>query len=237
METRQLIDKVKNAFNVSDEERNVGKNGRIISSAIGILLGLRASRRFSRGGWALMLPAAYLVWRGASGYCHLNAAMGRNTAEGTKPFEFKKSITIMKDRSEVYTYWRNLENLPNIMSHIDTVQKINDKQYHWEAIFNDQRFTWNAMITEEAPDQRISWQSMESADIDNSGTVEFFDAPNQGTEVVVTINYIPAETEYGKIIASFLNPVFKRVVKKDLKEFKRKVESGEILADKSFVHA
>ncbi|HLO59517.1 MAG TPA: SRPBCC family protein [Bacteroidales bacterium] len=237
METAQILNKAKNAFNVPVPEQNVGRTERIISSALGVLLGISATRRFLRGGWSLMLPAAYLVYRGASGYCPINAYVGRNTAEGARPFVFKKNITIMRDKSEVYNYWRNLENLPNIMTHIHSVQKINDKQYHWEAMFNDQKFNWNAQITEEIPDQRISWQSLESADIENSGTIEFFDAPdNRGTELKVWINYTPAQTELGKIIAGFLNPVFKRVVKQDLKEFKRKMESGDIPVNKPFVH-
>jgi uncharacterized membrane protein len=124
------------------------------------------------------------------------------------------------------------------MKHVESVQKINDTQYHWEVNFNNQKFSWNAMITEDIPNERISWQSLESADIHNSGSVEFMDAPgNQGTELRVTINYIPAETELGKVIAGFLNPVFKQMVKKDLRSFKRKMETGEIPFNKPFVHA
>jgi uncharacterized membrane protein len=236
METTEMLNKVKDAFIVPSERRNVGKNERILSVSAGLLMGFIATRRFMRGGWSLMLPASYLVFRGASGYCPINNYLGRNTAEGVRPFVFRKSITVLRDKSEVYNYWRDLENLPNIMSHIKSVQKINDKEYHWEAEFSEQQFSWNAQITEEIVDQRIAWQSLESADVENSGTVEFLDTPdNKGTILNVWINYIPSESEFGKIIAGFLNPLFKRVVKHDLKEFKRKMESGEILMDK-FVH-
>lgn len=236
METTQLVNRVKDAINIPSASQNVGRNERILSASVGLLLGIYATRRFFRGGWSLLLPAGFLVWRGASGYCPVNNYLGRNTAEGARPFVFKKSITIMRDKSEVYNYWRDLENLPNIMSHIKSVTKINDKQYHWEAEFAEQQFAWNAQITEEIPDQRISWQSLESADVENSGTVEFFDAPdNRGTVLKVWINYTPSESEFGKIIAGFLNPLFKRVVKNDMKEFKRRIETGDILINKPFV--
>jgi len=236
MESSQVIDTIKNSVIVPAEKRNVGRNERIASAVAGLLLGFYASRR--RTAFPLLVPASYLVWRGATGYCYFNAITGRNTREGTIPFVFKKTITISRDRSDVYYYWRNLENLPNIMKHVHKVRKLQDKKYHWEAIFGDKKFKWNAQITEEIPDQKISWESLESADVSNSGTVEFFDAPNnRGTELHVTINYLPSETESGKIIAGILNPIFRKLVKKDLNEFRRKLEKGEISVTKPFVSA
>ena len=236
MENSQIIGNFRNAFIIPAEKRNVGKRERFISAVAGLLVGIYASGR--RTAFPLLLPAGYLIYRGVTGYCHLNALIGRNTRDGARPFTFKKSIMIARDRSEVYYYWRNLENLPNIMKHVKKVQKINEKEYHWEVKFSDKKIKWNARITEEIPDIRISWQSLESADISNSGSVEFFDAPNhKGTELTVTISYLPSETESGKIIASFLNPIFKKVVKEDLYEFKRKMEKGEITVTKPFFSA
>jgi uncharacterized membrane protein len=236
MEKSELIKNIRSAFDIPVEKRNIGKNERIISAIAGLLVGLYASRR--RTAFPLFVPAGYLIYRGVTGYCHINALTGRNTSEGARPFTLSKSINIARDRTEVYYYWRNLENFPFIMKHIQRVQKINDKEYHWEAIFNNKKFMWNARITEEIPDQKISWQSLESADISNSGSVEFIDAPgHKGTELKVTINYHPSETETGKIIAGFLNPLFKKVVSDDLNEFKRKVESGEITITKPYVNA
>lgn len=236
MERSDIMGNLRDVFVIPAAKRNVGKNERIISVVAGFLLSVYARRRVT--ALPLIIPAGYLIYRGATGYCYLNELTGRNTSEGAKPFSFKKSIIVARDRSDVYYYWRNLENLPNIMKHIHKVQKINDQQYHWEAMFSDKKFKWNAQITEEIPDQKISWQSLESADISNSGTVEFYDAPdNNGTEIKVTINYLPSETESGKIIASFLNPILKSAVKNDLKEFKRKIETGEIPVTKPFVSA
>jgi uncharacterized membrane protein len=235
MATSDILLNIRNAFLVPSEKRNVGRNERIISAVSGFLIGIYARRRTA---FPLMIPAGYLIYRGVTGYCYLNQLIGRNTSEGARPFTFRRSINIARDRSDVYYYWRNFENLPNIMKHVHKVQKISDKQYHWEAMFSDRKIKWNAQITEEIPDQKISWQSLESADVSNSGTVEFLDASgNQGTELKVTINYLPSETESGKIIASFLNPLFKKAVKNDLNEFKRKIETGEIPVTKPFVSA
>ncbi len=235
MKESNIIRNIKDTFIVPAEKRNIGRNERIISLVAGFLTGIYASRR--RTAFPLLVPAGYLIFRGATGYCYVNNLIGRNTSEGAHPFTISKSIVINQKRPDVYQYWRNLENLPNIMSHIHKVQKINDSQYHWEAKFSDRKIKWNAQITEEIPDSKISWQSMESADVSNSGSVEFFDAPgNKGTELRVTINYLPSETEAGKIIAGFLNPLFKNAVKNDLNEFRRKVESGQISVVKPFIN-
>lgn len=236
MERSEVIGKMKNTFVIPASKRNVGRNERIISVVTGLLVGFYGSRR--RTGFPLLVPAGYLIYRGITGYCYLNDLLGRNTSEGARPFTLKQSINIGRDRSDVYHYWRNLENLPNIMKHVHKVQKINDNQYHWEVMLSDKVFKWNAQITEEIPDTKLSWQSLESAEVSNSGTVEFLDGPNnQGTEIRVTINYLPSETEAGKIIASFLNPIFKKAVKDDLKEFRRKLETGEITVTKPYVSA
>jgi uncharacterized membrane protein len=241
METSEMINKVKETVKESvrnpHENMNIGKKERIVSLAAGLILGYIGTRSFRKGGFSLLFPAGYLLYRGATGYCHVSALIGRNTAENdNEPFELNRIINISRSRSEVYGYWRNLENLPSIMSHIHKVEKISDNLYHWEAEFNNQKFEWNAEILQDIPNQRIAWQSMEPADVHNRGMVEFIDLPNgQGTALRVSISYQPAQTELGKMIAGFLDPIFKRVVKNDLKEFKRKVERGEIELSRPFV--
>lgn len=233
-----MINRVKETVRIPHEKINIGRNERIISVAAGLLLGYMGTRSIKKGGFSLLVPAGWLLYRGATGYCHVSALLGRDTSEtGQKSFEFNKIIDIARNRSEVYNYWRNLENLPSIMSHIHKVEKISDNLYHWEAEFNNQKFEWNAEILQDIPNQRISWQSMDPSDVHNQGMVEFIDLPGgQGTALRVSMNYQPAETEWGSMIAGFLDPVFKRIVKNDLKEFKRKVEKGEIEINRPFVH-
>jgi len=237
METQTMLGKIRRNLMVPGEEINVGNNERIISVAAGMFIGILALRNIRKGGYPLLAPAGYLFWRGATGYCYLNALIGRNTASGVSPFEFNKSVIIAKEKSEIYNYWRDLENLPHIMKHIHKVERINDRQYHWEAIFNNQIVSWDALITEDVPNEKISWHSLESADVQSSGTVEFLTAPgDQGTELRINMNYLPTDSELGKFVASFFNPIFRKIVKADLKEFKRNMESGEILVNKPFIH-
>src|SRR5690606_40848504 len=43
------------------------------------------------------------------------------------------STTIRRPRSEVYAFWRRLENLPRFMTHLDEVEEIDARHSHWRA--------------------------------------------------------------------------------------------------------
>jgi uncharacterized membrane protein len=224
--TLNLLQKV---FVVAPQKRNVGTTDRLVSSAAGLLLAYAGTRMLRKGGFPLLIPATYLLWRGASGYCHMYNFMGIDTTEGAKPFLFTQNITIKKSRKEVYRYWRQLENLPYIMTHIAKVEDLSNNKYRWEAEFNKQHFSWNAQIIEDVPNEIISWTSVDSPDVENAGTVEFIDSPNGGTELRITISYKPAKTKLDRILALAFNPIFKRKIMEDLCQFKQKVEAGEII--------
>ena len=59
---------------------NVGESERVISTAAGIGLVLYGLGRRSPGGVLLALLGGSLLFRGVTGHCELNEAIGRNTA-------------------------------------------------------------------------------------------------------------------------------------------------------------
>jgi uncharacterized membrane protein len=234
MDAVGMLSLLQKAVMVAPAKKNIGTTGRIFSSAAGLILGYTGIKNFRKGGFALLIPAGYLLWRGAvKGYCPPGAESIDN-AEEIEPFEFVKTLTIKHDRSEIYDFWRKLENLPHIMKHIQKVIKISDNLYYWEVEFNNQQYKWNAEITEDIPHKKISWRSVEKGDVQNSGSVEFIDAhEKKGTEMKVTMMYQPAKTKVGRMIGSVLDPVFKQMVKDDLRRFKHLMETGEVTVDKT----
>lgn len=219
---------------------NVGKNERYVSAGAGVLvatLGLR-----SKGFSSLLLTAlgGYLVYRGASGYCPISKAIGRDTSEDkteTDVLEISKSVTINKPRTEVYQFWRKLENLPQFMMHLESVTQQDAKRSHWVArLDSENRFAkllpkveWDAEIVEEEDNTRLVWRSVPGATVDNSGEVRFVDAPgNRGTEVHATILYRAPEGIVGEAVMKLFNPAFKQMIKEDIRRFKRLLETGEI---------
>ena len=211
---------------------NVGKTERIISVAGGALLSWYGIKKGDLIGAAIAFAGSTLLFRGTTGYCPVNEAAGRDTAEeNSTSIEITRSLTIQKPRKELYAYWRKLENLPNFMKHLKEVSQTGGKTSHWEARIPGDIGTieWEAEVTQEKENELIAWQSLEDSDIDNAGEVRFKDAPaGRGTVVQATISYRPPAGSVGGGAARMLNPVFKQVVKEDLRRFKRLMEAGEI---------
>ncbi|MBD2757726.1 SRPBCC family protein [Spirosoma validum] len=221
---------------------NVDDTERIWSAAGGALLATYGLRRGSFSGLLLATLGGFMVYRGASGYCPMNQALGRNTAEpnaedkAVDSIEIAKSLTINKPREEVYAYWRQLENLPRFMFHLSEVRQLDNKRSHWVAKLSDGLLAktlgtveWDAQILEEVKNERLVWKSVADARIDNAGEVSFVDAPNgQGTEVHAVIKYRPPAGQLGGAIMKLFNPAFEEMIKQDLRRFKQLLETGEI---------
>ena len=214
------------------KQTNVGDNERMISAASGGLLAYYGLRYHSVPGLALAAAGGYLLFRAATGYCPINETTDRDTADKNHlSLEITRSLTINKPREELYAYWRQLENLPTFMKHLQEVRQTGEKQSHWVAKVPGGMGTvaWDAEITQEEENQRLAWRSLPGLDIENTGEVQFKDAPaNRGTIVQATITYQPPAAAIGNNAAKLLNPLFKQMVKEDLRRFKRVMETGGI---------
>ncbi len=147
------------------------------------------------------------------------------TAEivGDVSMDAKKSVTIQKSPEELYRYWRNLENLPRFMNHLESVKVLDDKRSHWvaKAPINT-TVEWDAEIIDEKENQLLVWKSVEGAQVDSVGSVAFISANGSGTEVKVTMKYnapagvVAAATLFGE------NP--QQQLDEDLNRFKQVME-------------
>jgi len=85
-------------------------------------------------------------------------------------------------------------------------------------------------ITEDRPNELISWRSLPGADVYNAGTVRFQRAPRDlGTEVRVEIEYDPPFGKIGSKIAMMFREEPGQQVQDDLRHFKQIMEIGEIV--------
>ena len=121
--------------------------------------------------------------------------------------KFEKTITVNRPVSEVYAFWRQLENLPLFMTHLASVTSIGDDASHWVAQTDQGRtIEWDARIIEEKLDDLICWESLPGAEIQNAGCVRFAVAPgNRGTIVRLTWSYTPGGGNFGARISTVLN--------------------------------
>jgi uncharacterized membrane protein len=140
------------------------------------------------------------------------------------------AVTIDKPREELYRFWRNFENLPRFMEHLESVEVRDEGKSHWCAKGPvGTRVEWDAEITEEIPNALIRWRSLPDADVANFGTVRFREAPGgRGTEVAVDLEYQPPAGSLGTAIARLLGEEPQRQIEEDLRRLKQLLETGEI---------
>ena len=95
----------------------------------------------------------------------------------------KRSITVNRPVEQVYSFWRNFENLPQFMRHLESVTVMDNNRSHWVAKAPaGKSVEWDAETTEDRPNELIAWRSLPGAGVYNAGEVRFNPAPgNRGT--------------------------------------------------------
>jgi len=140
-----------------------------------------------------------------------------------------RSVTINRDRNELYAFWRDFRNLPLFMENVQSVEPLDDKRSHWVVLAPGGRTVeWTSRITEEREGEMIAWTSEEDADVQNSGRIEFKDAGARGTVVTATILYDPPGGAIGKLIAKMFQREPAIQARRDLRRFKQLMETGEV---------
>ncbi len=222
-----------------DDVVNVGRTERVVSAFAGLALGLYGLRR-KRLRSVLLPVAGSLVGRAVTGRCPVNRALGRNTARAAgrssqatsvqpgRGIRVEEAVTITRPRQEVYRFWRNLENLPRFMDHLESVRVMDESLSHWVAKGPaGARVEWDAEIHNEVPNELIAWRSLPGSAVDHAGSVRFVPGPNDGTEVRVLLRYDLPAGRPGALLARLFGEEPSRQVGEDLRRLKQVIEAGE----------
>lgn len=224
---------VRYRVNVSDGERG-------LTLLLGGTLLVRAAVRPSAWSPLLGLAAGILAVRALRGHCPLYRALGLRSADelGDQPdgttsagaLVVEKSATIQRRRNEVYQFWRNLENLPQFMTHVQAVHVASDGTSHWTVRGPaGSQVRWEAKITEDIPDERLAWVTREGASVRHEGIACFADAPGaRGTEVRVRLCYHAKGGKFGALLARVLGQEPSQQILEDLRRLKQIMETGEV---------
>ena len=166
------------------------------------------------------------IERGRDGLLHNPNA----TIKHGEGIRVEKSVTVNKSAFDLYAFWRNFENLPTFMNHLESVTVQSDTRSHWVAKAPAGRTVeWDAQVINEEPGKLIAWRSLEGADVPNSGSVRFVELPGgRGTEVRVELEYKPPAGKIGMAVAKLFGEEPNQQVDEDLRRFKSVMEAGEI---------
>jgi len=229
-------------------EQNVGDMERAVSVAAGSIVALLGLSRGSLPGLLGIAVGGSLIYRGATGHCHMYEALGINTANedqgqwqsarqaeeeiSERGIHIEQAFLINKPADELYQFWRNFENLPRIMTHLESVHTTDNGRSHWVAKTNriTGKVEWDAETTADEPNSRIAWRSLPGSEIDTTGEIRFAKGMgDRGTEVHVTMSYVPPAGRVGHWIATLFGSSPRTLIREDLRNFKRIMEVGEII--------
>ncbi len=227
-----------NAFDPANGNLNVNVSNfeRIASSAIGAFMLMSGFKNITRRplrSISRMAAGGALLYRGVSGFCPM---YDRFHIDGTRTesVNIRTTLVVDKPKHEVYQFWRRLENLPLFMKHLVSVTELDSRRSHWEAKIpegNPITIKWDAEIVKDEEGSLLSWRSLPGSTIDNAGKVEFRDAlGNRGTELKIMISYRPPAGNIGTNIAKLINPLFEKMVKEDVTNFKSYMDAGSVAA-------
>jgi uncharacterized membrane protein len=194
-----------------------------------------ASPRSSKGRVAFA-TANVLAVTALDVLCAQQLTGNHKTTEGGST-QVKKSIVINRSPEELYQFWRDFENLPRFMNHLESVRVTGEGRSHWVAKAPAGRSVeWDAEITEDRPNELIAWRSLDGADVDNSGSVSFERAPgNRGTIVRVEMEYNPPGGVIGAAVAKLFGEEPGQQTQEALRCFKQVMETGEVIVSEGTV--
>jgi uncharacterized membrane protein len=165
------------------------------------------------------------------GYVFYKRMANRGVGPGHGAIHVSKTITVDKPVGEIYRFWRNLENLPRVMGHLESVRELPDGRSHWVAKGPaGAKVEWDAEILVDRENEIISWRSVKDAAVPNEGTVRFKDVGNgQRTEIKVSFTYHPPGGKLGAGIAKLFGEEPSKQVEEDLRRLKRELETGAVI--------
>ena len=201
----------------------------------GAALAAWALQRRTRGAWALGAGAlsAALLYRAATARCPVYAAAGISTADrtntkralsGPRGVVVESAVTVNRPASELYAFWRTLDNLPRVMQHLQSVTVLDERRSRWVATAPlGTTVEWEAEIINEVPDKVIGWRSIEGSTVATAGSVNF-EEEGPGTTVRVRLQYDPPGGKLGAWLAWVFGEEPSVQVASDLRRFKELME-------------
>jgi uncharacterized membrane protein len=228
------------AISIHPERRRLAANARQLgrwgSTAVGTALLAYGLSRQSRVRFGTAAAGAAFLYRAATGHWPGLRPAGRASTDtraalsGSRGFHVHEAIRLEKPLEEVYQFWRNLENLPRFMTHLERVVDLGNGHSHWVAKGPAGRLVeWDAEIINEVPNKVIGWRSLPKADVVTAGSVNFDRVrAGQSTQVTVHLQYALPGGHVAKLLSQLFGAEPSQAIREDLRRLKWLLEAHEI---------
>jgi uncharacterized membrane protein len=132
----------------------------------------------------------------------------------------EQSIDVNVPVRTAYNQWTQFEEFPRFMEGVEAVRQLDQQRLHWRANIGGKVEEWEALITEQHPDERIAWKNTTGAP--NAGVVTFHRLSDTKTRVMLQMEYDPQGVVEN--LGDMLGVVSRRVAN-DLERFKGFIEA------------
>jgi uncharacterized membrane protein len=124
--------------------------------------------------------------------------------------------------SAAYNQWTQFESFPRFMGAVERVDQLSDTRTHWVTKIAGVEREFDAEITEQHPDERVAWKTLDGPS--QAGVVTFHRIDDTHSRVSLQMDFDPEGfTEKAGNALGFVEGQ----VKSDLKSFKAFIESGD----------
>lgn len=211
-----------------EHPRNVGQVERLGSILCGGALAGFGLLRKSWSGAAAAIAGGALLFRGLSGRCAVYEALGVSTSRdrasaverrlARRGVKVEKTVTIRTPARDLYAFWRDFENLPRFLRHVESVKVIDERLSHWKVKGPfGARFEWDAEVVNERENEIIAWRTLDGSAVDHAGSVHFERMPDDPwTRLHVVLKYNPPAGTLSTAVARLLGQDPRRELEEDL---------------------
>ncbi|MEU2494977.1 SRPBCC family protein [Streptomyces sp. NPDC059544] len=134
--------------------------------------------------------------------------------------QVEESIEVDVPVRTAYNQWTQFETFPEFMDGVERIDQLSDTLTHWTTSVDGVQRQFDAKITEQIPDERVAWTTVEGER--QAGVVTFHRLADARTKIMLQMEFDPqgvAETVGDRL--GFV----RRQVTGDLERFKRFIES------------
>src|SRR5512133_525248 len=138
--------------------------------------------------------------------------------------KIEDSIEVQVPVRRAYNQWTQFEDFPRFMEGIQSVQQLDDTHVHWVAEIRGESREWTTEITEQQPDKKVAWKTIEG-EVKNDGAVTFEQVAGGHTRVNVQMD-VGGESAAENVAGDLLG-VVRSQVRGDLERFKQLIENRD----------
>ena len=144
----------------------------------------------------------------------------------------ESEVSVAVPPAQMFRLWRDVENLPSLVSHLDSVERREGRRSRWIVRgAGAPPLAWDVEADEEIENERLGWHSIPGAPVDSMASISFAPADEgASTRVRVEVAYGAANDESSPQVERALGARRLQGLADDLARMKRRIETGETIA-------